>query len=443
MTTELADGLPPVALMPHLFLMLSLVMVCCHAAGRLCRRLGQPPVMGEILTGVALGPSLLAAVWPSGQRWLFPADLLPVMDALAQLGLVVFMFLVGLELNVGQVRRSGRVAVMVSNVSVLVPMAGGALLAAVMYGRFAGPGVGFPAFALFLALAMSITAFPVLARILTDRKMAGTTVGGLALTCAAVDDVTAWCLLALATALAGHTSLTAALTTLVMTALFVAVMLYGVRPLLARLAARHAERPAGGATPPLLVLLTGALLSSFATDWIGIHAIFGAFLFGTVVPRGAPQVAAAADQVRGVTVVLLLPLFFAYSGMHTDFRLIGAEPALWGWCALIVAVATVTKWAGSTGAARAAGFGWRNSLSLGALMNCRGLTELVVLGIGLQMGIITPTVFAMLVVMTLVTTGLTAPALNLIDRLAARRRTPVIREPHSAPPVQQRETVAG
>ncbi|MFJ6611210.1 cation:proton antiporter [Streptomyces sp. NPDC091289] len=428
--------------MSHLFLMLSLVMVCCYAAGRLCRRLGQPPVMGEILTGIALGPSLLGAVWPSGQRWLFPVDLLPVTEALAQLGLIIFMFLIGHELNVGQVRRAGRVAVMVSNVSVLVPMIGGALLAGVMYGRFAGPGVGFPAFALFIALAMSVTAFPVLARILTDRKIAGTTVGGLAITCAAVDDITAWCLLALATALGGHTSMTAAFTTVVMTALFITVMMYGVRPLLARLATRHADRPAGGATS-LLLLLTGILLSSFATDWIGIHAIFGAFLFGAVVPRGAPQVAAAAGQVRGVTVVLLLPLFFAYSGMHTDFRLIGAEPALWGWCALVVVVAIVTKWAGSTGAARLAGLGWQNSLSLGALMNCRGLTELVVLGIGLELGIITPTVFAMLVVMTLVTTGLTAPALSLIDRLAARRRTPSAGQPEGATPVPQKECVAG
>ncbi|WP_448322156.1 cation:proton antiporter [Streptomyces sp. CO7] len=442
MMTELAGGLPAVAQMPHLFLLLAVVMVCGHVAGRLCRRLGQPPVMGEILTGIALGPSLLGAMWPSGQRWLFPADLLPVVNALAQLGLVVFMFLVGYELNVGQVRRAGRTAVLVSNVSVLVPMIGGGLLAGVMYGRFAGPGVGFPAFALFLALTMSVTAFPVLARILTDRKMARTTVGGLALTCAAVDDITAWCVLALATALGGHTSVTAAFTTLVLTAVFVSVMLYGVRPLLARLAARHAERLAGGATT-LLVLLTGVLLSSFVTDWIGIHAIFGAFLFGAVLPRGAAPATAAVEQVRGITVVLLLPLFFAYSGLQTDFRLIAAEPALWGWCVLVVVVATVTKWAGSTGAARMTGLGWQDSLSLGALMNCRGLTELVVLGIGLQLGIITPTVFAMLVVMTLVTTGVTAPALGLIDRMAARRRPSLAGRPEDLAPVRQRETVAG
>jgi Kef-type K+ transport system membrane component KefB len=221
------------------------------------------------------------------------------------------------------------------------------------------------------------------------------------------------------------------ITTLVLAAVFIAVMLYGLRPLLARLAERHAARQGEG-TAFLLVLLAGILLASFATDWIGIHPMFGAFLFGAVLPRGAAQ-KAVVEQVRGVTTALLLPLFFVYSGLQTNFRLIGAQPALWGWCALIVAVAVVTKWAGSTGAARLTGLGWQESLSLGALMNCRGLTELVVLGVGLQLGIITPTVFAMLVVMTLVTTVLTAPGLTLIDRLAAQQR---------ATPVKQRELVA-
>ncbi|WP_327358859.1 cation:proton antiporter [Streptomyces sp. NBC_01304] len=412
--------------MSHLFLMLALIIVCGHVAGRRCRRLGQPPVIGEILTGIALGPSLLGAVWPSGQQWLFPADLLPVINALAQVGLVFFMFLIGYELNVEHVRSRGKVAALVSNVSVAVPMIGGFLLAFVMYGRFADRGIGFPAFALFIAVSMSVTAFPVLARILTDRKIDRTPVGALALTCAAVDDITAWCLLALATALGRGTSWTSVLTTAALTAVFISVMMYGLRPLLARLAERHADR-LGDRTALLLVLLAGILLASFATDWIGIHPIFGAFLFGVIVPRGAVQTA-AVEQVRGVTVVLLLPLFFAYSGLHTDFRLIGADPALWGWCALIIAVATVTKWAGSTGAARLTGLGWQESLSLGALMNCRGLTELVVLGVGLELKIITPTVFAMLVVMTLVTTVLTAPALTLIDRFAAQQQpTPVKR----------------
>ncbi|OQQ19062.1 cation/H(+) antiporter [Streptomyces sp. M41(2017)] len=431
MTTALAPGLPAVSGLSHLFLVLALIMACCHVAGRLCRRLGQPPVIGEILTGIALGPSLLGAVWPSGQRWLFPADLLPVINALAQVGLVLFMFLVGYELNVEHVRGRGRVAALVSHVSVAVPMIGGVLLAFAMYGRFADPGIGFPAFALFIAVSMSITAFPVLARILTDRKIDRTPVGALALTCAAVDDITAWCLLALATALGRGTSWTSVLTTVALTAVFISVMMYGLRPMLARLAERHADRPAGGA-PLLLMLLAGILLASFATDWIGIHPIFGAFLFGVVVPRGAVQTA-AVEQVRGVTVVLLLPLFFTYSGLRTDFRLIGADAVLWGWCALVVAVAIVTKWAGSTGAARLTGLGWQDSLSLGALMNCRGLTELVVLGVGLELKIINPTVFAMLVVMTLVTTVLTAPGLALIDRLAVQRR---------ATPVQRREVAA-
>jgi Kef-type K+ transport system membrane component KefB len=429
--TVLAIDLPPVSRMSHLFLMLALIMVCGHVVGRRCERLGQPPVIGEILTGIALGPSLLGAVWPTGQRWLFPAELLPVIDALSQVGLVLFMFLIGYELDLEHVRSRGRVAAFVSNVSVAVPMIGGVLLAFAMYGRFAGHGVAFPAFALFIAVSMSITAFPVLARILTDRKIENTHVGALALACAAVDDITAWCLLALATALGRGTSWTSVLTTVVLTAVFISVMLYGLRPLLARLAERHADR-LGGGPALLLVLLAGILLASSATDWIGIHPIFGAFLFGVVVPRGAVQ-KAAVEQVRGVTVVLLLPLFFAFSGLRTDFRLIGADPALWGWCALVVVVAVGSKWAGSTGAARLTGLDWRDSLSLGALMNCRGLTELVVLGIGLELRIITPTVFAMLVVMTLVTTVLTAPGLTLINRFAVQRR---------ATPVARREVVA-
>jgi len=202
MATELAVGLPKLELTGHLLLALPVMMICCLLAGRFSRRLGQPPVIGEILTGIALGPSLLGALWPEGQHRLFPADMLPVINALAQLGLVLFMFLIGYELNLGHVRDRGRSAVLVSNVSIAVPLLGGVLLAFAMYGRFAAKHVGFLPFALFIAASMSITAFPVLARILTDRKIDQTPVGALALAGAAVDDITAWCLLALVTALA-------------------------------------------------------------------------------------------------------------------------------------------------------------------------------------------------------------------------------------------------
>jgi Kef-type K+ transport system membrane component KefB len=416
MTTELALGLPTLGPTGHLLLALPLIIVCCVLAGRLARRLGQPPVIGEILTGIALGPSLLGAVWPEGQRWLFPEGMLPVLNALAQLGLVLFMFLVGYELNLGHVRDRGRAAVLVSNVSIAIPLLGGVLLAFAMYDRFAAKNVGFMTFALFIAVSMSITAFPVLARILTDRKIDNTPVGALALTCAAVDDITAWCLLALVTALAKGGSLSTVLLTVALSGAFIAAVLGGLRPLLARAVERW---PAGRSALP--VVLSGILLAAFTTEWIGIHAIFGAFLFGAVVPRENAVVVSAVERMRPLTVVLLLPLFFVYSGLHTEFSLIGADPVLWAWCALITAVAILAKWAGSTGAARLTGFRWQESVALGALMNCRGLTELVVLGVGLELGVITPTVFTMLVVMTLVTTMLTAPALTLIDRVSARR----------------------
>ncbi|WP_018544269.1 cation:proton antiporter [Streptomyces sp. LaPpAH-108] len=416
MGTELAVGLPTLEPTGHLLLALPVMMICCLLAGRVSVRLGQPPVIGEILTGIALGPSLLGAVWPEGQHWLLPADMLPVINALAQLGLVMFMFLVGYELHLGHVRDRGRTAILVSNVSIAVPLLGGVALAFAMYHRFAAKDVGFPAFALFIAVSVSITAFPVLARILTDRGIDRTPVGALALTCAAVDDITAWCLLALVTALAKGGSPLSVLLTAALTLAFICAVWFGLRPLLARAVHRL---PSSRGTLPLL--LSGLLLAAFTTDWIGIHPIFGAFLFGSVLPRDSAVVAGAVDKMRSLTLVMLLPLFFVQSGLNTEFRLIGADPVLWGWCALITAVAVLTKWAGSAGAAKLTGFGWQDSVSLGALMNCRGLTELVVLGVGLQLGVITPTVFTMLVVMTLVTTMLTAPALTLIDRVSARR----------------------
>ncbi|WP_438490110.1 cation:proton antiporter [Streptomyces sp. S186] len=414
---DLAAALPAVDPVAHLLLALPLIMGCGQVAGLLCRRVGQAPVIGEILVGIALGPSLLGAVWPEGQRRLFPADMLPVINALAQLGLVLFMFLIGYELDLRHIRSRGRTAVLVSNAGIALPLLGGLLLALAMYRQFAAPGVGFPAFALFIAVSMSITAFPVIARILTDRGADRTPLGALALTCAAVDDITAWCLLALVTALAKGGSPTAVLVTLGLSLAFIAAVHFGVRPLLARLAAHHGGRVERAALP---LVLSGILLAAYTTDRIGIHPIFGAFLLGTAMPRDSAMVAAAVDRMRALTVVLLLPLFFVYAGLHTDFRLLGGV-GMWGWCALVTAVAILAKWAGATGAARLTGLGWQESVSLGALMNCRGLTELVVLGIGLQLKVITPTVFAMLVVMTLVTTILTAPALNLIERVSARR----------------------
>ncbi|GGW41924.1 hypothetical protein GCM10010503_17740 [Streptomyces lucensis JCM 4490] len=396
-----------------LLLALPVMLLACHLTASAFRRLGQPAVIGEIVAGILLGPSLLGLLWPSGYHWLFPARLTAPIDNLAQLGLVSFMFMVGHELDLGAVRGRGRAVLAISHVGVAVPLLAGALLALGMYGTYAPDGMDFTAFGLFVAVAMSITAFPVLARIIAERRSADLPAGPVALSCAAVGDITAWCLLAVVVAVAGHTPPFGVVRILVLTALFCALLHLVVRPLLERtLSARPWSR--GSVLP---VLFSGILLCALATDEIGIHAIFGPFLLGAVTPRGCAPVEWAVARLRSVTEALLLPLFFVFSGLRTSIGLLGG-PQAWCWCLAVVLTATVAKWGSSTLAARGCGLGWEDSLSIGALMNCRGLTELVVLNIGLDLGVITPTVFTMFVVMALVSTMLTAPALALIARLS-------------------------
>ena len=407
---------------PRLLLALPAILGACHLVGRLFEKLSQPRVIGEIVTGVLLGPSMFGLVWPAGFGWLFPAYLVPSINLLGQLGLVLFMFLVGLEMNLLFVRRRRYTAALVSHVSIAVPLLSGLGLALAMY-RPLGGDVGFPAFGLFLAVSMSVTAFPVLARILSDRKLADTPLGSTALTCAAVDDVTAWCLLAVVSAVARHRSAGGVWVTVALSVGFAVLMLCGLRSVLGRL-----MTPAAGRLAPepavLPVLLSGVLLSALATHTIGIHPIFGAFLFGVITPRDVEPVRRAAEQVRGVTSTLLLPLFFVSVGLRTRFGLLLADGRLWAWYALVTAVAVVGKLVGSAVAARLTGVGWAESLSLGVLMNCRGLTELVVLSVGLDLRVISPTVFAMLVLMTLVSTLLTSPGLSAIAALAGRTAPP-------------------
>ncbi|GAB3152802.1 hypothetical protein GCM10027258_54430 [Amycolatopsis stemonae] len=399
---------------------LPVIFLACRLLSAAARRLAQPTVIGEIFAGILLGPSFLGWVWPAAYHWIFPDFLASTINTFAQIGLVIFMFLVGYELDVELVRRRSKAAVLVSHVSVAIPFLSGVLLAFVLHPAL-GAGVDRLPFALFLAISMSITAFPVLARIITDRKMTKLPIAALALSCAAVDDITAWCLLALVVAIAGAGSLAATGLTVGLTIAFFAFMLFVVRPVLRRLFAptEHGQK-ALPTTAVVSVLLAGLLLSALATNAIGIHPIFGAFLFGAVTPRGSLPIRQATEQMHSLTVTLLLPLFFVYTGLRTKFDLIGTDPALWLWCALIVVVAMLGKWGGSLVAARLSGIGKRDSWALGALMNCRGLTELAVLNIGLDLKVISPTMFAMLVVMTLVTTVATSPALSLIERRKRR-----------------------
>jgi Kef-type K+ transport system membrane component KefB len=410
----------------RLLVTLPVVLLVCRLLGEAIGRLAQPPVMGEIVAGVLLGPSLLGWLWPGAYGWLFPSFVTGTLNALAQLGLVLFMFLVGYELDLDVVRRRGYLAAVVSHVSIALPFLAGVLLALGMYHSFAPAGQGFIAFALFLAASMSITAFPVLARILTDRGMTETPLGSLALACAAVDDVSAWTLLAAVTAIVKASSLLKVGWTFLLALVFFVGMVTVVRPLIRRwLAPGQRHGPAGAVegsdTVVLTALLVGILLSSGVTNAVGIHPIFGAFLLGAVLPRKTAAIERAVGQMQTFAVTMLVPLFFVYTGLHTKLALLGGSVRLWGWCALVTVAAMVSKWTGSTIASRATGLDWSESMSVGALMNCRGLTELVVLNVGLSLGVINLTVFAMLLVMTLVSTFLTAPSLTLIERRAARR----------------------
>ncbi|MER6778604.1 MULTISPECIES: cation:proton antiporter [unclassified Streptomyces] len=400
------------------------VVLACGVAAAVMRRLGQTAVVGEILVGILLGPSLLGWLWPAGSRWLLPGEVLPSLGVLGNLGLLVFMFLVGLELDPGLLRGRGRAVVVVSQASVWIPLGLGGLLALAMYGSLAPEGVGRAEFVLFVAVAMSVTAFPVLARILKDQGLYGTPVGALAMACAAVADVVAWCLLASVVAIAqplrgGGAGAWGTVGTGVLAGLFLAGMWWGVRPLLAWGVRRWAPDPdpdpeagAGAGAGAVVLLCSGLCLAAYATNAMGVHALFGAFVFGVVVPRTA-VVEAAAERMRAFAVPVLLPLFFVGSGLKTDVGLLGGG-AVWLWAVAVLAVAVAGKWGGGAGAALLAGQPARDAVTLGALMNCRGVTELVVLNVGLGLGVIGAELFTALVLMALVTTAVTGPAVRAV-----------------------------
>ncbi|MFG2998866.1 cation:proton antiporter [Streptomyces sp. NPDC048340] len=388
--------------LPGVLMAAAVVVLACRAGAAVMRGLGQTAVVGEIAVGILLGPTLLGWLWPAGERWLLPGEVVAYLGVLGNVGLVVFMFLVGLELDLGLLRGSGRAVVLVSQATVAVPLGLGALLALAMYGSFAPAGVGRTEFVLFVAVALSLTAFPLLARILTEEGLYATPVGALAMACAAVADVVAWCLLAVVVAVAGDGGAERVLLTVAAAAAFLAAMWWGVRPLLAR----------WGAPGGVAGLFAGVCLAAWATDAIGVHALFGAFLFGAVVPRDSEPARRAAERMREFAAPVLLPLFFVGSGLRTDIGLLGADAAGWLWAAAVLAVAVAAKWGAGTGAALLAGRPVREAVTLGALMNCRGVTELVVLNIGLGLGVIGPRLFTVLVLMALTTTALTAPTVR-------------------------------
>jgi Kef-type K+ transport system membrane component KefB/nucleotide-binding universal stress UspA family protein len=388
------------------------IIAACRGLGLIMRRIGQPSVIAEIGAGILLGPSVLGWLAPGVAEGLFPPGSLHVVRMLSQLGLLLFMFLIGLELDLRLLRGRARSSVLISQTSIVLPFALGCGLAIWLRPEFAPVGISATTFAIFMGVAMSITAFPVLARILTERRLLRTRVGTVTIACAAIDDVTAWCVLAFAVSLARTSEIEGAVVTTVLAAGYVVAMLFLLRPLLARLAARVATPSAMSQNLVALVLLL-VIVSSWVTERIGIHVLFGAFLFGVVLPKDGGFARALAEKLEDVVVVILLPLFFAVSGLRTEIGVLGSVDHLLI-CGAIILVASVGKFGGATIAARVAGMGWREAGAIGVLMNTRGLMELIVLNIGLDLGVITPALFSMMVIMALVTTFATTPLLQRI-----------------------------
>jgi K+:H+ antiporter len=399
--------------LPHVLIALISILALSRALGALFRWFGQPPVIGEVIAGIVLGPSLLGLVAPDVAAFVLPTEVAPFLGVLAQVGVILFMFTVGLELDTRLLRERTHATVTVSHASIVVPFVLGGGLALMLYPKLATSDVPFETFALFIGVGMSVTAFPVLARILTDRGISTSRLGVVALTCAAVDDVTAWCLLGLVVGIVKAESESGLLIAARALA-YIAFMLVVVRPLLARLARVQERRQ--HVSQDMIALLFGIMIgSALLTEWIGIHALFGAFLAGALLPHESRLAREVGEKMRDLVVVFLLPAFFAFTGMRTQIGLVsgGGE---WLLCGLIIAVASLGKFGGSTLAGRLTGMEWRDAAALGILMNTRGLVELIVLNVGYDLGVISPTLFSMLVIMALVTTAATTPILHLLTR---------------------------
>lgn len=396
-----------------LILQIGTILIVARLVGWLFGKLRQPRVVGEMVAGILLGPSLLGWLIPSLSASLFPPASLGNLNSLSQIGLLIFMFLVGLELDLGQLRELGRAAVMTSQISIVAPFILGLSFAVYLYPRLSDPSVHFVGFALFMGAAMSVTAFPVLARILTEQNMLRTRVGSVAITCAAVDDVTAWCILAGIIVIVRSSGLELPVwLTLCGLVAFVLLMLFVVRRLLKGLATIYERR--GGLTPDLIALILLVVLASgWITEVLGVHALFGAFVAGVVMPRNGELSREITEKFEAIVVVLLLPIYFALTGLRSSVFLI-AGVRMWIYCVVIILLAMVGKLGGSMLSARMNGMSWRESAAVGVLMNTRGLVELVILNIGLDLGILSPALFSIMVVMALVTTLMTTPLLMLI-----------------------------
>jgi Kef-type K+ transport system membrane component KefB len=403
-------ALTPAEVNVRVLLAMAIVIAGSRFFGWAISKVGQPRVHGEILAGILLGPSLLGVISPDTLDYLFPNEVIGALRVLATIGLVLFMFLIGLELDLGKLRGHGHKAVVISHASIILPMGLGALLAIWLYPRL-GDGVDQLGFTLFLGAAMAITAFPVLARVLQETGLYHTRIGVLTITCAAVDDVTAWCVLAGVVAIINSTGFADAIRIIALSLVFIFAMLKIVKPLLAR---RH--------TIPVWMAISFAMICAWTTEQIGIHAIFGAFMAGAAMPRKPKIQHEIHEKLQTATLTFLLPVFFMVVGLATRVDLLNSF-YLFGVTLLVIAVAIAGKWGGSMVAARITGESWQDAAAIGVLMNTRGLTELVILSVGLELGVITTTLYTIMVLMALVTTLMATPMLALISPIYHRGMT--------------------
>jgi len=396
-----------------LLLQIIVIIITARTLGFIFSKIGQPSVIGEVVAGIILGPSILGMWFPDYTAFLFPKASLPNLQFFSQIGLILFMFVVGMELDLKVLKTKARDAIVISHASIIVPYALGVALAYFIYLEFAPANVNFISFSLFMGIAMSITAFPVLARIIQERGMTKTKVGTIAITCAAADDITAWCILASVIAIVKAGTFESSLFTIALALGYVFVMLKLVQPFMNKLGEVYSSRQTLSLNI-VAVIFGVVLISSYVTEIIGIHALFGAFLAGVIMPPKFSFRKILIEKVEYIALGLLLPLFFAFSGLRTQIGLLNDGHA-WYVCGIIILIAVLGKFGGSMLAARFVGQNWRDSLIIGALMNTRGLMELIVLNIGYELGVLTPTVFAMMVLMALTTTFMTGPALDLIN----------------------------
>jgi len=409
-----------------LLLQLIAILITVRIFGLLFVRIGQPTVIGEILAGIVLGPSILGYFHPELFTALFPENSMGNLEILSQLGLILFMFVIGMELEWDELKKRLSETFVISHASIIVPFFFGMILSYFVYKDHASGHTSFLPFSLFIGISMSITAFPVLARIVQEKGLTKTHLGIVAIASAANNDVTAWCLLAVVIAIAKTGTVASALFTICFSVLYVLFMFLVVKPFLKKLGTvyQNKETINKGIVAFIFLIL---ILSAGATQIIGIHALFGAFLAGVIMPANLSFRKILTEKLEDITLTLLLPLFFVFTGLRTEIGLLNT-PELWMLCALFIVVGVAGKFLGTSVAARMTGESHRNSLSLGALMNARGLMELIVLNIGYEMGILPPTIFVILVIMALVTTIMTAPALSLINRIFPERKDKEIQQ---------------